>query len=264
MKSSAEMALRSLHSNDNSGEENLIETFPGIDRREIYKKVYRSELIHRDRGNGRYVDNSEEIKSLESELEKGKIDIEKLVKNENALEEEDYAIRKLDLLTLGESTSNETLVKIFNKITEKVDVDWKNIAKTRWAKPLVRQIVLNPNLDPKVMEDHLDGIYENLTQPGIGDDGGKLKLFLSRPDLTPETIRKLVKKSGNFFGSNNIAILLHNPNMPTDLKKELLTKSDCQKTLKQLRSGGSLKKDLLNFDEERVKLTEKYYQDNKK
>ncbi|MEI8253561.1 MAG: hypothetical protein WCG25_07660 [bacterium] len=82
-------------------------------------------------------------------------------------------------------------------------------------------LVINPNLDPKRIEKYLEpyntnGLpYLRASYSQCFDD-----MLYSRPDLTPESIIKIFSYGCNF---DDIKILIHNKNMPEDLKRKILS-----------------------------------------
>lgn len=228
-----------------------IESFPELDREKIYREIIKYRLIEKF-DSRKFVDNQKIINSFEKEIVDKTLDINKELMSHKKAEGKIYE------LACGLNTSSETLDSLFDEINKEKNLGWIYIH-------YLSALSLNPNTSPKTIEKNIDNILKFCLNRSYANQED-CDIFLSRPDLTAETIKKIVPRILPITDSvrlSQIIILIYNPNMPQDLKMELLQNKEIKEEIRNSQKNNRTKRDYLNFREDTFKLLEEKFPENK-
>lgn len=199
---------------------------------------YRSREIFLDEG---------VVRKLESKIQRGEINIAEEI--DNAKNTADTQIYKL---CISPYTSVETLNMIYDEVLKsKSIISWH----------ILYALAVNPNIDSKKFENFSENRDLRPFRLTMRDwyPVEYRWLFYSRPDLTWETIRQIYN---NGCDRHELWILIHNKNMPEDLKKEILSDDWILNSLREQIRWAKPEKLYLNWYAEFFEDLDKKYLDN--
>lgn len=220
--------------------------FPGLDRDKVYRNVVNYFWIDQYKSR-KFVDDKAHVKSIEQKIRNGEFTIREEL--EIAKTTSDCQIFTL---CVSPYTSKDILDMTFDEvITYEGNILWH----------LLRAIALHPNTDPKKIETNINQIlFMGFNTSWVSSENSNI--FFSKPDLTWETIRKIIQYSWIFpprdiITWSQLCVLIHNKNIPEDLKKELLSDKKIANWLKNEHIIPE--KAYLNWDKERFEFIDKHF-----